>query len=161
QFGELSSIETLEYLHRVIDDLFELIQQVALRDRSALGEFGRAITDVGCAADPSHNPLPQVAGQMQNEIADAIQAGSRTLPHLLIGQLTGAMSNPIQSAIQFICRRGANRDGQFVGRHVSSPPAIDFRLGTHSAFITPSCRLTYRKSLSEPIRSEERRVGKE
>src|SRR6187200_1665136 len=57
---------------------------------------------------------------MQDEIADAVEARLRTPPNLIVVELTQTMLDAIQSAFQFVRRRGADDMGQFIGCHIES-----------------------------------------
>src|SRR5579883_2952897 len=60
-FRKLPGIDTSQHPLRLFGDDFEAAHQLLLRDRPLFGKLGGAIAIIGCPADASHDPLPQVA----------------------------------------------------------------------------------------------------
>src|SRR5438094_10409520 len=60
--------------------------KIVAGDDFALSKLRIAITRICGAANATHNPLPRVAAQMQQQIPDAVRLIIRPPPDLLIGQ---------------------------------------------------------------------------
>ena len=72
-FCKLPGIDTSQDVLRLLDDGFEPAQQLLVRDRPTFGKLGRTIANVRSTADAGHNPLPQIAAQVQDQVADAVE----------------------------------------------------------------------------------------
>src|SRR5262249_42098647 len=107
-FRKLPGIDTKQNSLRFLDDVFKPAYQLFFRDRPTFRKLGRTIANIGCAADAGHDPLPQVAAQVQDQVADAVETRLRPPPHLLVIQLTQAVLDAIQGALQLVRRRSAN-----------------------------------------------------
>ncbi len=72
------------------------IQRVALR------EFGIAVARISLAGDSVHDPLADVAGQMDDEVADRVAVLVGTLPKLFGGQKAGSAHDLTLIALQLL-----------------------------------------------------------
>jgi len=61
--------------------------------------------------------LPQIAGQVQDQVADAVERGVRAPPNLFVVQLSLAMLDFGQGRGQFGGGLGADGASQFVSGH--------------------------------------------
>ena len=61
---------------------------------ATLGKLGGPIAHVHGTAQPGHDPLPHVAAQTQDQVADAVLEGMGTPPHLFRAQLLQALGEP-------------------------------------------------------------------
>src|SRR5262249_5458266 len=86
-------IDTDQDALRLLDDGFEPADQLLFRDRPGFGKLGRTIPYVRRTAETGHDPLPHVATQMQDQVADAVEARPGLQPHLLVVQLAEAVSD--------------------------------------------------------------------
>src|SRR5437660_1045461 len=70
------------FQHRLGEYRHELVP----RERVPPGELGAAIADVGRPADAAHDPLADVAGQVQHQVADAVGRLIGAPPGVFLGQ---------------------------------------------------------------------------
>ena len=73
-FCKLPGVNAGQHPLRFINDGFEAAHQLVLLHRTSFGELGGTIAIVGCPADAGHNPLSQIAAQVQDQVADAVEA---------------------------------------------------------------------------------------
>src|SRR5262249_53452164 len=103
--------------------------QFVFRDRPPFGKLGRTMAPIGSTTQAGHDPLPQIAAQVQDQVADAIETRLGAPPQLLVTQLTKAVPDAIQGAIQLVRRRGPNGNSQFVGSHADFSTSAKARTG--------------------------------
>src|SRR5258705_9768411 len=70
----------------ILDGRPEASQQVGSRERAARVEFALPIALVSGATDAADDPLPHVAGQVKNQVSDAVRLRIGAPPELLVGQ---------------------------------------------------------------------------
>ena len=55
--------------------VFSRAQYFSLRTAGAIGKFQRAVADILGAAYAGDDPLPEIAGEVQHEVGDAVHFG--------------------------------------------------------------------------------------
>ena len=78
------------HIHAVVEALESLI----FRRRVRVVEFARAVAHVACPGDLRADVVVQVAGQVQNQVAETIAKEERVLPELGFGQRRGQLAYP-------------------------------------------------------------------
>src|SRR5262249_56021131 len=78
--------------------------------------------------------------------ADAVETRLGTPPHLLVMQLTQAVLDALQGAVQLVRRRSPNDSSQFVGSHADSSTSPKARTGKVPRFLTLTGTAKKRKS---------------
>src|ERR1700683_5346088 len=66
--------------------LVELSDSFFFRRRIRIGEFPRTVTDVAAPRNLRADVVVQIAGQMQNEVAEAVSVGEGVFPKLPVRQ---------------------------------------------------------------------------
>src|SRR5687767_10090665 len=85
-FEERRGVEPRERLVGLGDRRAKLRQQLFAREPPALVELAVALAQVFAPARAADYPLPQVAFEVEEEVADAVRALARAPPDLLVGQ---------------------------------------------------------------------------
>src|SRR5256885_10495215 len=114
--------KTRERLVHFIQRPLELRQQLCARDHFARLKFQLPLATIRRAADAAHNPLPRVARQMTQQIADAVRLFARAPPSLLVSQtlqtafdLRQVVSQKQRARLVYKSLSGFNHDSQLDG----------------------------------------------
>src|SRR5262249_21182088 len=97
----------------------EAADQLVTGDRPAHGELAGAVAHVRHAADARDDPLPEVAAEVQQEVADRVHRVVRTPPDLGVVQLADAVLDPPGTVRQVPSRLAVVRTAAPRGAHSS------------------------------------------
>src|ERR1043166_3957029 len=93
------------------------------------------------------DPLLQIAGQVQDEIADAVHVGRRAPPDLFVRELANAMVDALKCGFEFASRGVADGGCQFIGVHVDCDPSAGAKnTSTVRSSVTSRNRCSARRS---------------
>src|SRR5262249_60803307 len=98
-FRKLPATDACQHPLRFLDDEFKPVHQLLFRKRTTFSKLGGTITNVRCPAEAGHDPLPQGAAQMQDQVADAVKTRLEGPTHLPARPLTQPRDHPRPSTL--------------------------------------------------------------
>ena len=93
----------------------EQFEKLGPGDRSLLRKLLGPMPQVGRPADARDDPLPQVAREVQDEVADRVHLGPRPPPDLLLAELPEAVLDDFETVLQDMARSPQRGAGDFFG----------------------------------------------
>lgn len=93
----------------LLDGFGEVGEELLFVNEVAFGEFRRSIAIVGDFGQAGDDPLAEVASQVQKHVADAVHGVVGSAPNLVVVQLLEAVSDPVESASEFLSGGVSNR----------------------------------------------------
>ena len=75
------------------DRFIETFQRFFFRRRIGIVEFARAVAHVSGLRDLRADVVIQVAGEVQDEVAEAVSVRERLLPELIVGERSGEFAD--------------------------------------------------------------------
>lgn len=115
--GELFCVNFREHACCFLDNFMKSMLQLVSGNGPLFLKLGGAVANIRDAADTGDNPLPNIAAQMENQVANAVELGSSAMPDLIVRKLIQTMIHAIECTRHFLGCFGPDEASQFVCRH--------------------------------------------